>query len=58
MAGIPPKSEGPLAGITLDMDTLSSEYFKAMGWDPDTGNPTKATLERLGLKGLTETYGK
>jgi len=58
MAGIPPKSEGPLAGITLDIDTLSSEYFKAMGWNPETGNPSKATLERLGLKGLTETYGK
>jgi len=58
MAGIPPKSEGPLKGITIDMDTLSSEYFKAMGWDPETGNPTQATLERLGLKRLAETYGK
>jgi aldehyde:ferredoxin oxidoreductase len=29
-----------------------------MGWDPETGYPTEATLERLGLKELTETYGK
>lgn len=58
MAGIPPKSEGPLVGITIDIDTLSSEYYKAMGWDAETGNPTQATLERLGLKELTETYGK
>ena len=57
MAGIPPKSEGPLAGITIDIDTLSSEYYKGMGWDPETGNPSEASLERLGLKELTETYG-
>jgi aldehyde:ferredoxin oxidoreductase len=58
MAGAPPKSEGPLAGITIDIDTLRSEYHKAMGWDPETGCPTEATLERLGIKRLTGTYGK
>jgi len=26
-----------------------------MGWDPETGYPTEATLERLGLKKLPET---
>lgn len=56
MAGVPPKSDGPLAGITIDIDTLASEYRKAMGWDPDTGDPTEATLRRLGLKELAETY--
>jgi aldehyde:ferredoxin oxidoreductase len=56
MAGVPPKSDGPLAGITIDIDTLGSEYRKAMGWDPDTGDPTEATLRRLGLKELAETY--
>ena len=58
MAGVPPKSEGPLAGITIDIDSLASEYRKAMGWDPDTGYPTEATLGRLGLKEFTETYWK
>lgn len=58
MAGVPPKSEGPLAGITIDIDSLASEYRRAMGWDPDTGYPTEATLERLGLKEFTETYRK
>jgi aldehyde:ferredoxin oxidoreductase len=51
MAGIPPKSEGPLKGITVDIDTLASEYNKAMGWD-STGVPDEATLERLGLRDL------
>ena len=58
MAGIPPKDEGPLAGITIDTDTLASEYHKAMGWDPETGQPIETTLERLGLKKLTEDYWK
>ena len=55
MAGIPPKGEGPLAGITIDIDSLRSEYYKAMGWDPGTGYPSGTTLERLGIKELTET---
>ncbi|MBW1675441.1 MAG: aldehyde ferredoxin oxidoreductase family protein [Deltaproteobacteria bacterium] len=55
MAGIPPKGEGPLAGITIDIDSLRSEYYKAMGWDPGTGYPSGTTLDRLGIKELTET---
>jgi len=58
MAGVPPKTEGPLEGITIDIESLKSEYYKAMGWDPNAGVPTEATLERLGLKKLVETYGK
>jgi aldehyde:ferredoxin oxidoreductase len=58
MVGIPPKSEGPLAGITIDIDTLTSEYRKAMGWDPLTGSPGEATLKELGLNELIEMYGK
>ena len=54
MAGIPPKGEGPLSGITIDIDSLRSEYYKAMGWDPGTGYPSGTTLERLGIKELTE----
>jgi aldehyde:ferredoxin oxidoreductase len=56
MAGIPPKSEGPLKNITIDIDSLAREYRKAMGWDPDSGQPTKATLAKLGLKELTKKY--
>jgi len=56
LAGMPPKSNGPLADITIDIDTLASEYRKAMGWDKESGHPAEATLERLGLKELTEKY--
>jgi len=54
LAGIPPKEDGPLSDITIDIDSLASEYRKAMGWDPNTGHPTEATLERLGLKELVK----
>ena len=56
MAGIPPQSEGPLRGITIDIDTLAKEYRKAMGWDPDRGYPTKDCLAELGLEELVKKY--
>lgn len=48
--GIPPKSKGPTAGITVDEATLYSEYLKAMDWDPDTTMPSKAKLIELNLE--------
>jgi aldehyde:ferredoxin oxidoreductase len=58
MAGTPPKNEGPLTGVTIDIDSLASEYRKAMGWDPETGHPNGFSLKRLGLNALTEKYWK
>jgi aldehyde:ferredoxin oxidoreductase len=57
LAGLPPKEEGPLAGITIDIDSLAHEYRKAMGWDPHSGVPADATLEKLGLRALIEKHG-
>jgi len=58
MAGIPPKSEGPLKGITVDIDSLTKEYRKAMGWDPDSGYPTGDSLAKLGLEELAKKYAR
>jgi len=58
LVGVPPKEEGPLAGLTIDIETLTREYRKAMGWDPKSGYPTEATLRRLGLEDLVAAYGK
>jgi len=49
MIGSPPLQSGPLAGVTVDLDTQVREYLEAMGWDPESGIPKKETLERLGL---------
>ncbi|MDF1592095.1 MAG: aldehyde ferredoxin oxidoreductase family protein [Desulfobacterales bacterium] len=57
MAGIPPKAEGPLKGVTIDMEGLAEEFHKAMGWEAKTGTPTEATTESLGLKGLVKQFG-
>ncbi len=57
MAGRPPQAEGPVAGVTLDVDSLAREYRQAMGWDPDSGRPDAATLDKLGLTDLVESYG-
>jgi aldehyde:ferredoxin oxidoreductase len=57
MVGQPPQEEGPVAGVTLDVDNLAREYRQAMGWDPDSGQPQKGTLEKLSLAELVNTYG-
>ena len=57
MLGQPPQEEGPVAGVTLDVDSLAREYRQAMGWDPDSGQPEESTLEKLGLKQLVKTHG-
>jgi aldehyde:ferredoxin oxidoreductase len=57
LAGRPPMKEGPLSGVTVDVENLTAEYFQAMGWDPVNGEPQEATLEKLGLVQLIKKYG-
>jgi aldehyde:ferredoxin oxidoreductase len=44
-----PVPDGPNAGRLPDFELLMSEYYAARGWDPQSGRPTRATLERLAL---------
>lgn len=48
--GIPPNQIGPLAGITVDKDTLVKEYLTEMDWDLKTAKPSKQKLIELGLE--------
>jgi aldehyde:ferredoxin oxidoreductase len=57
MLGQPPHKEGPVAGVSVDVDSLAREYRQAMGWDPDSGQPEESTLERLGLTQLVKAHG-
>lgn len=43
--------DGPVAGKTIMpyWDDLRRNYYEKMGWDPETGKPTKETLDRYGL---------
>ncbi len=40
---------GGSAGKPFDKDLLLADYYKARGWDPETGVPTEAKLRELGL---------
>ncbi|MFH1269250.1 MAG: aldehyde ferredoxin oxidoreductase C-terminal domain-containing protein, partial [Planctomycetota bacterium] len=49
LIGSPPLEAGPLKGVTVDIDTQVKDFLAAMGWDTETGVPTKETLQGLGL---------
>jgi aldehyde:ferredoxin oxidoreductase len=43
---------GPTSGVALDPAVIEGaldEYYRLAGWDGQTGNPTTATMARLGL---------
>ena len=52
--GHPAPKEGPLAGITVDEDTLYSEYLAAMDWDAKTTKPSRKKLLELGLEDVAK----
>lgn len=54
VSGRPPLEEGPLKGVTLDVEAMARDYFRAMGWDEATGIPASQVLESLGLSGVAE----
>ncbi len=47
--GNPPPKQGPLAGVTVDEETLDEEFLAAMDWDSRTTKPSRRKLEELGL---------
>ena len=57
MAGRPPHTTGPLAGVVIDVDSLARDYRSAMGWNAQTGVPEETTLKRLGLAELVMRCG-
>lgn len=52
-----PLSNGPSAGQVFEAEPLLADYYKARGWDPETGIPTAAKLRELGLD-FTTQYAK
>jgi aldehyde:ferredoxin oxidoreductase len=37
-----------------DLERSKSDYYRLMGWEVESGIPTRSTLERLGLKDVAE----
>ena len=52
--GKPPQNVGPLAGVTVDEDTLVKEYLAAIDWDSKTAKPSKKKLKELGLEDVAQ----
>ncbi len=46
--GVPPLQAGPTAGITINAQRLAENFFHFIGWDMETGKPSKYSLEHLG----------
>ncbi len=47
--GKPPQKEGPLAGVTIDIEAQVGDNLKALDWDLTTTKPSKDKLLELGL---------
>lgn len=45
-------SAGPLAGISVDQEALRTSYYETMGWDLETGEPSKSAVQELELGDL------
>jgi aldehyde:ferredoxin oxidoreductase len=52
--GKPPLKSGPVAGVTVDEDTMIREYLTAMDWDLKTTKPSKKKLLELGLADVAQ----
>ncbi len=52
--GRPPQKEGPLAGVSTDMETQAAWNLGALDWDRITTKPSKNKLLELGLDDIAE----
>ncbi len=52
ITGSPPQEDGPLAGVTSDIDKEVNENLDAMDWDRATTKPSRKKLLELGLDGV------
>jgi aldehyde:ferredoxin oxidoreductase len=48
-SGQPPLVDGVLQGRSFDLAEMIQDYWKMMGWDPETGIPNEETLASLEL---------
>jgi aldehyde:ferredoxin oxidoreductase len=46
-----PKPDGPTAGVTVPIEELKDDFYRAMGWDQVSGNPPNDLLDKLGIDG-------
>jgi len=54
ITGRPPQKEGPLAGVSLDIEAEAWWYLGTLDWDRITTKPSKNKLLELGLNDIAE----
>jgi aldehyde:ferredoxin oxidoreductase len=57
MIGDPPIGVGPLAEVTVDLETLEREWLEAYHWDADTTKPDPEHLKNIGIPELAKELG-
>ncbi len=50
--GFPPLKEGPTAGVSVAYEQMVKSYYRASGWNDETGVPTQQKLRELSLEDL------
>jgi aldehyde:ferredoxin oxidoreductase len=50
--GEPPQVIGPNRERSFDLGKMMRDYWREIGWDPESGVPTPETIEELGLKDI------
>jgi aldehyde:ferredoxin oxidoreductase len=52
--GQPPFDEGPLAGVTSDLEGQTDENLAALDWDRETTKPSRSKLADLGMEDIAD----
>ncbi|MBI3016048.1 MAG: aldehyde ferredoxin oxidoreductase family protein [Candidatus Tectomicrobia bacterium] len=47
--------DGPSAGEVINLEPLKDDFYRAMGWDLETGKPAAGTLRKFGLDQVART---
>src|SRR5660398_274857 len=47
---IEPKPDRPMSGAVVPPEALKDDFYQAMEYDLETGNPTPALMERLSIE--------
>jgi aldehyde:ferredoxin oxidoreductase len=55
--GKPPLTEGPLAGVEVDEDTMVADVLREMDWDGKSAKPSAAKLAELGMSDVADALG-
>jgi aldehyde:ferredoxin oxidoreductase len=45
-----PKPDGLTKGAVVPLELLKDDYYRAMGWDLETGNPSDSVLAALEIE--------